>query len=86
MTEEEYDEFASQQEAKKGARLRYILMFLASLTGVLAPPAGIAAVFFTWRERRMLVGHDGAYLALGYGTTVIGAAYSLVFTILALGG
>jgi hypothetical protein len=85
MTAEEYHAWLDQQAAISGARTLLIWMFILSLIGVTAPIAGPIAGIYAWAKRTQLAGTGGTYLAMGYGSAAIGAMYSLLIVIVALG-
>lgn len=81
------DFVAWRKEGEAASRLRRTLagLFIASLTGLPAPVTGGVAVWIAWRSRKRLEGSDGTYLAMGYGAAALGATYTLMILLLALG-
>jgi hypothetical protein len=86
ITPDEYGEWLAQQGAIASSRKLLILMFILSLIGLTAPVAGPIAGIYAWCKRKQLVGTGGTYLAMGYGSAAIGALYSILIVIVALGG
>jgi hypothetical protein len=85
MTPAEYQSAIMAERAVKSARTALIWMFLFSLIGITAPLAGPVAGIYAFRKRHQLAGTGGTYLAMGYGSAAIGALYSLLIVIIALG-
>jgi hypothetical protein len=85
MTAAEYRESVLQQQAISSARGLLIFLFLLSLVGLTAPIAGPIAGIYAWRRRTKLAGTGGTYLAMGYGSAAIGAIYTLLIVLTALG-
>lgn len=86
MTKEEHLEWMLQQEARKRAKRLFVVLFAVSLPALIAPLTGLFAGWSAWAKREKLKGQDGAFLALGYGTAALGAAYAFIWLILAAGG
>lgn len=85
MTRAEYQSAIASEQAVKGARTALIWMFLLSLIGITAPLVGPIAGIYAWRKRDQLAGTGGTYLAMGYGSAAIGAFYSFLIVLIALG-
>jgi hypothetical protein len=85
MTPSEYRAWLDQQAAIASARTLLIFLFILSLIGATAPIAGPIAGIYAWAKRRKLGGTGGTYLAMGYGSAAIGAIYSILIVIVALG-
>lgn len=85
MSRSAYHEWLRQEEIRAGKRNNLVWLFLASLLAVTAPITGAIAGFYAYRNRHELAGKYGAFLALGYGTALMGAVYSLIFLALLLG-
>ena len=81
----EYQGWLYDERQRSSSRKTLLGLFAGSLLGFPAPPLGAIAGWLAHRNRDELGGENGAYLALGYGTAVLGAAYSLVFLLLVLG-
>lgn len=86
MSRGEYAQWSARQARLSGARRALILLFLFSFAGVAAPILGPIAGWFAHSRRDELAGADGTYLAMGYGTAALGAAYTLVILALVFGG
>lgn len=61
------------------------MLFVLSLVGVTAPLAGPLAGLYAWFKRAVLAGTGGTYLAMGYGSAALGAIYTLLIVLIALG-
>jgi hypothetical protein len=85
MTPEEYALWTEEMRSAKSLKTTITVLFLLSLTGVLAPVLGPASFLLARRGRKLLAGADGAFVALAWGNLVVGASYALVFILLALG-
>lgn len=85
MTIAEYRDWTANQQAIARARRLLIALFVLSLIGLTAPIAGPIAGFYAWSRRRRLAGTGGTYLAMGYGSAAIGAVYTLLIVLIALG-
>jgi hypothetical protein len=83
MTREQYRAWQARERSVEGARKLLVTLFLFSLAGVTAPIAGPVAAFYAHRNRQLLVGPHGVYLAMGYGSAALGAAYVGVALVLA---
>ncbi len=84
MTRKEYDEWVVEEERRVQTRRQLIVLFIITLSGLLAPLSGALAGVQAYRSRHLLSEGSGAYLALGYGSTIIGAFYVLIFLLLYL--
>jgi hypothetical protein len=85
MTHAEYRDWTQGQSRMKGSRRTLLFLFLGSLPGVTAPVLGAIAGVYAARNRRLLTGTDGVYLAMGYGAAALGLTYALVIVALLLG-
>lgn len=86
MTSAEYHKWLLDKEGRKNTKWYFVVLFAISLPALIAPATGIIAGWAAWAKREELAGEDGAFLALGYGTAALGAAYALVWLCLAAGG
>ena len=86
MTVQDYLVWKEEQAALVGFRRLLILMFVLSMTIVAAPITGPIAGLFAFVRRRRLAGEHGTYLAMGYGSAALGAAFSILLLVVALGG
>ena len=85
MTAVEYTEWLDKQAAITTARRFLIFLFVASLIGFTAPLAGPVAGLYAYAKRKKLVGTGGTYLAMGYGSAALGAIYTVLIVLVALG-
>jgi hypothetical protein len=85
MTKEEYRDWSEQQKGQASGRKLLFILFIVSLFGLPAPLTGPFAGFYAFRMRHALVGENGSYLALGYGTALIGLIYAVLFSAFASG-
>jgi hypothetical protein len=85
MTPEQYAQWTADARAAKSLKTTVTVLFLLSLTGLLAPFLGLASFILARRGRKLLEGADGAFTALAWGNLVIGSTYALVFVLLAMG-
>jgi hypothetical protein len=85
MTRGEYAEWRSQQEALGRARTLLIWMFILSLFVFPAPLTGLIAGVYAFFRRKLLAGTGGTYLAMGYGSAALGAIYTILIVVVALG-
>lgn len=85
MTAAEYHAWLDQQNAIAFARKLLIGLFILSLVGVTAPITGPLAGIYAWMKRTQLAGTGGTYLAMGYGSAAMGAIYSILIVVVALG-
>ena len=85
MTRPEYLRHQDLVQRAKSARRTLVVLFILTSLGFPAPLTGGIAGALSYRWRRLLEGPDGAYLALGYGTGVIGCVYAVVFVLTAMG-
>lgn len=86
MTIAEYADWATKQRALVGARRFLIFMFILSLVGLTAPVVGPVAGLYAFLKRKQLTGSGGTYVAMGYGSAAMGACYTVLIIITALGG
>jgi hypothetical protein len=82
---DEYARWVKEQATQRTTRRTILTLFLVSLSGFLAPFAGIGAGLVAYRHRRVLAGADGTYLAMGYGAAALGTLYALVMLLLIAG-
>jgi hypothetical protein len=75
MTREEYSAWRAREESLASSRKVLTALFLMSLAGFLAPLAGPIAGFYAFRQRKKLMGANGVYLAIGYGSAALGVTY-----------
>ena len=85
MTEKEYAEWKVGQEAVKSSKTLMVLLFLGTVVGFTAPICGPIAGIYAYLKRDKLAGENGTYLALGYGSASLGAVYTLIVALLAIG-
>lgn len=85
MTSSEYDEWLEKEKARKRKESQLLWLFIVSLFALPAPITGAIAAWQSHRNYELLIGAGGAYLALGYGTALIGFLYSLIFLALVTG-
>ncbi len=85
MTAEEYGAWLEEERTRADSRKFLTILFVLSLSGLLAPFTGTLAGVQAYRQRKILAGESGAFLALGYGAATIGAVYSLIFLLFYLG-
>lgn len=83
MTPGEYEDWKADQLALSKERRVLTFLFVASLTVVASPLAGPSGAIYAWTKRRRMVGTDGVYAAMGYGSALLGVAY--VVLVLAFG-
>ena len=84
MTKSEYRQWTARQRQLGALRKAFVLLFLGSMTAILAPLLGAIAGVLAWTKRRDLAGADGVYLALGCGTALLGTAYACIGILLVL--
>jgi hypothetical protein len=82
MTQAEYIEYCAGQEAIASARRVLLTLFVVSLSIFASPLSGPAAGIYAYRTRTELAGAGGVYLAMGYGSAILGVTY--VFACVAL--
>jgi hypothetical protein len=75
MTAKEYEGWIRRTKAASSAQNLLTILFVASLTGFPAPICGPIAAIYAWKKRDQLAGAHGVYLAIGYGSAALGAAY-----------
>lgn len=85
MTAQSYAEYLADIAARKRARNFLILLFFVTFLGLPGPVTGPLAGGYAYSKRELLTGAAGSYLALGYGTAVLGCCYGLIFLLLAVG-
>lgn len=85
MTPEQYRAWLDKQRGLASARTFLILMFILSLLGITAPLFGTLGGLFAYFKRKQLAGGGGTYLAMGYGSAAIGACYTVLIVLVALG-
>jgi hypothetical protein len=85
MTRDEYSAWIDKQAGIARSRLVLIVLFICSLIGFLAPVTGPIAGIYAWLRRRRLAETGGTYLAMGYGSAVIGSVYIALIVLTALG-
>jgi len=85
MTITDYFEWLENHRAIATARRLLVVLFVFSLLGVTAPLAGPIAGIYAWVKRTKLAGTGGTYLAMGYGSAAIGAIYTMLIVLTALG-
>ena len=85
MTREDYYAWVESEASLRSARRGLLTLFILSLLGLIAPITGTLSAVITVRFRDRLVGAQGTYLAMGYGSAALGALYSIVILLLLLG-
>jgi hypothetical protein len=83
LTREQYDAWRARARSVEAARKVLVALFVLSVAGFGAPIAGPVAAYYAHKNRQMLVGPHGVYLAMGYGSAALGAAYVGVALVLA---
>ena len=85
MTREEYYAWVEKEASERSARRGLLTLFILSLFGLVAPITGAIAAVVVYRFKDRLVGAQGTYLAMGYGSIALGALYTVVILLLILG-
>ncbi|MFQ5844003.1 MAG: RING finger protein [Planctomycetota bacterium] len=85
MTSDEYRTWSRLEEERARTRRTLVLLLLFSLVGLPAPLLGPIAGVVAHRKKALLAGADGTYLAMGYGTAILGATYTLFILLLLMG-
>lgn len=85
MTAMEYHDWLQSQQSAAARRTQLIVLFVITLLGIPAPVTGVIAGVQAYRFHEEMAGEHGAFLALGYGAAVIGAVYSLILLLFAVG-
>lgn len=85
MTAVEYQVWLGEEDRRRGSRRTLVVLFLLSLLAIPAPLLGPWAGYHAWSNKDEMVGANGAYLALGYGTAVLGVTYLFVFLLIFMG-
>ena len=85
MTKSEYLAFEQRKMKMKERRSTLIMLFIFTMFVLPAPITAPISGFYAFRLRTELAGENGAYLALGYGTVIIGLVYVLMFIALGIG-
>lgn len=85
MTAAQHQAWLEEQKIRVRNRRLFVALFLLSLFGWPAPFAGLFAGVQAYRHHEVLVGEDGPFLALGYGTAAIGGVYGLIFLLVYIG-
>ena len=75
MTSEEYRAWIARERAIEVARTNLVILLALSVAGFGAPLCGPFAAYYAHRNRGLLAGAHGVYLAMGYGSAALGAAY-----------
>jgi hypothetical protein len=86
MTVHEYLVWKEEQLEIAGARKLLTLLFILSMAVVVAPLTGTIAGLYAFGKRKQLAGAHGTYLAMGYGSAALGALFSILILVVALGG
>ena len=85
MTPSEYAAWTTSERQRQTASTALVWMFIFSLVGLTAPVVGPIAGVYAYRKRTLLKATGGSYLAMGYGSAVVGACYLLLIIALAAG-
>ena len=85
MSPGEYNLWIESRSGDAAIKRWLVVLFLVTLLGVLAPIAGPIAGIFAWTRRHRLIGSDGTFLAIGYGSAAIGVSYGVIALLLAFG-
>lgn len=83
MTPDEYHAWVARERLVERTRKNLVALLALSLAGFAAPISGPLAAYIAHKNRRLLAGAHGVYLAMGYGSAALGAAYVGVALILA---
>lgn len=83
MTPAEYSAWRTGQEALASAKTVLIWLFILSLLVIVSPITGAIAGIYAFVRRKQLAG--GPYLAMGYGSAAIGAIFTLLIVLVAIG-
>ncbi len=83
MEPREYRQWLAREGKIASARSVLVALFVATLAGFPAPICGPLAGLYAFRRRSELAGRDGVYLAIGYGSAALGAAYLVTVVVLA---
>ncbi len=82
MTPGEYRDWQAHRESVRSLRVLVIVLFFVSLLGVPAPLSGAICGVSAHRNRELLAGADGTYLAMGYGAAALGVVYLITWVLL----
>jgi hypothetical protein len=78
MTVEEYQTWLGREASLRTQRRVLTALFIGAMTCIGSPIAGPIAGIYAFLKRRTLVGQDGVYVAMGYGSAVLGVVYGVV--------
>ncbi|HJQ27409.1 MAG TPA: hypothetical protein VKA60_26220 [Blastocatellia bacterium] len=84
MTPAQYHAWVDEEAQRVRNRRLFIILFILSLFGWPAPVLGIIAGVQAFRSREVMAGENGPFLALAFGTFIIGLIYSLIFLLISL--
>jgi hypothetical protein len=85
MTPVEFMAWRDEEGRLSATRKTLVVLFLLSMLGFPSPLTGPVAGYLAHCNRERLVGADGTYVALGYGTAALGGTYGLTLLLLLLG-
>lgn len=85
ITPPEYADWLAKNARRRETRRLLVVLFVLAILAIPAPIAGGVAAWVARSRRDLMTGPDGTFLALGWGTAVIGATWTLVFAALAMG-
>jgi hypothetical protein len=85
MSRGEYADFQAVRNRATTARRVLVVLFILTVIGFPAPIAGILSGILAYVWRKLLLGPDGAYLALGFGSGVIGCCYTILLVLVIAG-
>jgi hypothetical protein len=85
MTQAEYAAWVGKEQANATSRKVLIFLFILSLVGFTAPVVGPIAGLYAFFKRKAMLGSGGTYLAMGYGSAALGAIYTVLIVLVALG-
>ncbi|MGI9492454.1 MAG: hypothetical protein ACR2QF_08655 [Geminicoccaceae bacterium] len=79
MSKREYDAWQARETIRKERQGRLVWMFFLSLLIFPTPITTLVSLITVRRNHDLLVGEGGAFLALGYGTVLVGLLYMIFF-------
>lgn len=82
MSKADYDAHLVDVRASSRQRRILTVLFLASLTIVGSAVAGPAGAIYAFTKRKRLVGADAVYVAMGYGSALLGVAWGVMLLVL----
>ncbi len=85
MTRQDYMAWVHEQDALAGSRKLLTWLFILSMIVLTSPIVGPIAGIYAYSKRKSLAGANGTYLAMGYGGAALGAFYTILIVLTALG-